>query len=154
MDSKASVEEAEHEPLCAPLQEEFDDNNISSFRLSETHSSKRYGARYFSIIAMIIIVILVVYCITLTLRLKELGMKLQDLQKNKCAFPTDVEDATRYIQYEQRVFTGAIAMNKTSNGIEFYQQLPEGEPRFFGDPAVHSEIDANWQNLLSSESKA
>jgi hypothetical protein len=150
MNSKSSVEEAEQEPLYASSNEELDDIDSSTVKFSKLHSS--YHNRCLFIIGSLIIATLVFVCITLALRLDELGKKLQDLQVTKCAFPTDVEDATRYIQFEEKVFTGAIAMNQTHNGFEFYQQVPDAEPQLFGDPALHPEIDANWKDLLSSGS--
>jgi hypothetical protein len=152
MNSKTALEEIEHEPLYRVSREGYDDNDASIYTTSINHRQKTLRSRVIPIIALFLIVTLTLICFGLYARLHDLNRKLQQIQKNDtCSFPTDVQDAVRYIGYEERVFTGAIKFNQTRGGIGAYQDIPKGEPRYFGDPEVHPEIDENWKGLLSSE---
>jgi hypothetical protein len=62
---------------------------------------------------------------------------------------TDFPDARRSIEYEQRVFTGDIKLDRSTRQV--YHDVPKGEKRWFGDPEAYPEIDRNWKDLLGCE---
>lgn len=155
MNSKSSSEETEHEPLYRSSyegHEESEESRPTSFRKRGKEGGSRVsGSRIIAITTYVLNVTLAIACAALALHLRDLKTNLKDLQNHACVFPTDLQDAARHIGYEEKVFTGAIAFKRSTSSVEVYQDIPEGEPRYFGDPDLHPEIDDNWKDLLSSK---
>ncbi|KAF2159760.1 hypothetical protein M409DRAFT_29764 [Zasmidium cellare ATCC 36951] len=64
----------------------------------------------------------------------------------KCIRETDMQDAHSAIQYEQRVFTGALVYDpETKRAI----RKQDAEHEYFGPPS--EELDAAWHKLLHGE---
>lgn len=61
----------------------------------------------------------------------------------KCIRATDMRDAHNAIQYEQRVFTGALVYNPETKRVV---RKPDAENEYFGPPS--EELDAAWHELL------
>jgi hypothetical protein len=70
--------------------------------------------------------------------------------RSNCVATTDFEQARGAVEYEQRVFTGDIKLDRDTR--EVYHDVPKGEKRWFGDPAVYPEVDENWRDLLGCTS--
>jgi len=147
-----TVKEAEY----APIRESADgneDDTTSTPGLRHEQATFNYLAssrrsRTALVASALASVLFAILSIVLFLRIQRLQAAISDLQKLPAAPETDLKDARRYIEYEERVFSGLITLNKTSGTV--YHHVPDGEPRFFGDPAVYPEIDQNWKHLLGS----
>ena len=71
---------------------------------------------------------------------------LQWTHTSSCVHPTDFLDARKAIQYEQRMFTGALTYDaETKHAI----RLHDAPVEYFGAPS--DEIDDAWATLLKSE---
>jgi len=151
MNSK-TIEEAEYAPLHRDSSDEHDESDTSVPITSTRRFPRTHGSRTPCVIAFALILFLFTACAMLSLRIKDLERKLRELKrKDNRVLPTDFKDAVRYLEYEDKVFTGLIASNVTSNGTEVYLDVPAGQPRYFGDPAIYPEIDTNWKDLLGSK---
>jgi hypothetical protein len=152
MKSLAISEDSEYEPLRQPpesFDEEEEKRNFTSRKssaryLDESLTSRNY--RLLFLISIISTLLLSVLSITLLFRLLYLERSLRGLK----GFPTDVEDARRFITYEERVFTGALRHNESSR--DFYHDVPPTEKRWFGDPVLYPDIDKLWEDLFSGVS--
>lgn len=65
----------------------------------------------------------------------------------KCIRATDMRDAHSAIQYEQRVFTGALVYDPDTKRVI---RKPDAENEYFGPPS--EELDAAWHELLHGKS--
>ena len=62
---------------------------------------------------------------------------------HKAVFPTDLLDARNTIEYERRIYTGALVYDPAEQRIV---RLRDDEREYFGPPG--EEIDAAWADLL------
>jgi hypothetical protein len=134
-------------------EEEEEKNAALMYRdLAHRHlvSYRRWRALFFVALAFALLFALTTAGLAVrTTRIKNaLKVHLDANRSEPAGFPTDFKDAIGAIEYEEKVFTGDIILNRTSR--EVYHEIPEGEFRYFGDPAVYPEIDTNWKNLLKS----
>ncbi|KAF2217656.1 hypothetical protein CERZMDRAFT_30753 [Cercospora zeae-maydis SCOH1-5] len=63
-----------------------------------------------------------------------------------CIWRTDFDDATQAIEYEEKIFTGALVYNTTQQRAV---RLRDGTTEYFGPPS--RELDAAWEELLRDE---
>jgi hypothetical protein len=140
-----SSHEAEYEPLRLTV-EEIDDGEKEELEFA--HPPNNYESRRFRILFYVATGLATFFgCLSalLILRLLTLQAAIGLIGKG---FPTEFKDALRTIEYEQKVFTGDIALDRQTR--EVYHAVPEGEPRYFGDPEKYPGIDKNWKELLKS----
>jgi hypothetical protein len=130
--------------------EEEKDEAVMYQDLAQRHlvRYRRWRALFFVALAFAFIFALTTAGLAVrTMRIKNALEAYLDAEQSKLTgFPTEFKDALGAIEYEDKVFTGDIMLNHTSR--EVYHDIPEGESRYFGDPAVHPEIDTNWSNML------
>ena len=145
-----------HDAVYAPLRdssnENHEDEEIDITELKSEASRYTYAhptSRTPFLAAVVSTILLAILAVVLAVRLIHLERTLHNLPEDQCGFSTDLKDAVPYINYEERVFTGLIRMNKSSGSV--YHYVPDGEPRYFGDPAIYPEIDNNWKDLLGSK---
>lgn len=72
----------------------------------------------------------------------------QSFASESPAFRTDLHDAHPHILYEERVFSGKLWFNESTETV--YRDIDPSETQYFGPPTP--EIDAAWANLLRGNS--
>jgi hypothetical protein len=142
--TERSSDAAEYEPLTLAVEEIEDEKDELEFSYPPTY----YGARRFRTLFFVTSGLATFFgCLSLFLILRLLTLQAAIGQISR-GFPTEFKDAVRTIEYERRVFTGDVALDRDSRKV--YHDVPEGQPRLFGDPRKYPEIDTNWKELLKS----
>jgi hypothetical protein len=148
--TRRSSDDAEYEPLTLEIDHSNDeDKDVLEFsrRTSDYTASLNRKYRALFIVSTVLAIFFASLAGALIVRLLQLHAAIRQY---RIGFPTEFKDALSSIAYEEKVFTGNFALNRTSR--EVYHDVPEGQPRYFGDPAKYPEIDQNWKELLKRAS--